>query len=289
MKYAYYLGCTVPSRVNQYDAAVRKSSERLGIELVDIEGAGCCGPANIKSINYKAWILLGARNIALAEKMGLDILALCNGCYSTMREVDHYLKNNQSLFKEINEILKEQNLQITGKIKIKQYVEALLDYGLEKIKKKFVKTCKGLKTAVHYGCHLLKPSTVSRLDNPESPKVVDQLTELTGAKSVEWAFKNKCCGAPVLAINENLALKMIYDKLVGAKKAGADCFVTVCPFCFIELDLIQLKAQEEFKEEFNIPVILLPQLFGLAMGIDEDALGLDLHRISTDNIVEYFK
>ena len=289
MKYAYYLGCTVPARVNQYDAAVRKSSEKFGIELIDIEGAGCCGPVNIRAINYKAWILLGARNIALAEKMSLDIVTLCNGCYSTMKEVDHNLKDNGTLLKEVNEILKEEDLSFSGKIKIKQYVEVLLDYGLDKIKEKFVKSCDGLKAAVHYGCHLLKPSNVSQLDNPESPQILDQLTELTGAKSIDWQYKNKCCGAPVLAINENLTLKMMHEKLIGAQNAGVDCFVTVCPFCFIELDLLQLKVQEEFKEEFGIPVILLPQLFGLAMGLEPDVLGLDLHRIDIDNILDFFK
>jgi len=279
----------VPSRVNQYDAAVRKSSEKLGIELVDIDGAGCCGPVNIKSINYKAWVLLGARNIALAEKMGFDILSLCNGCYSTMKEVDYYLKKNKVLLKEVNEILHEQGLSYSGNVKIKQYIEVLLDYGMDKIKEKFVKYCNGLKAAVHYGCHLLKPSGISHLDNPENPKILDQLTEITGAKSVDWEYKSKCCGAPVLAIDENLALKMIYDKLKGAKAANADCFITVCPFCFIELDLIQLKAQDVYKEEFNIPVLLLPQLYGLAMGFEEERLGLDLHRIPTEDIVELFR
>ena len=182
MKYAYYLGCTVPARVNQYDAAVRKSSEKLGIELIDIEGAGCCGPVNIKSINYKAWILLGARNIALAEKMGLDIVTLCNGCYSTMKEVDHYLKNNGTLLKEVNEILKEEDLSFSGKIKIKQYIEILLDFGLDKIKQKFVKSCDGLKAAVHYGCHLLKPSNVAQLDNPESPRVLERKVSIGNIK-----------------------------------------------------------------------------------------------------------
>lgn len=289
MKYAYFLGCTVPARVNQYDASVRKTSKILGIELIDIKGASCCGPVNIRTLNFKAWLLLAARNIALAEKMGLNIVTLCNGCYSTLKEVDHYLRNNESLLNEINTNLKDIDLFFSGKTKIKQYVEILLDYGTDKIKQKFIKSCEGLKVAAHYGCHLLKPSNISQLDNPENPQILDLLIELTGAKSINWKNKNKCCGAPVLAINEKFALKMIYDKLIGAKKAGADCFVTICPFCFIELDLIQIKAQEEFKEEFNIPVILLPELFGLAMGLEPEVLGLDLHRVPLDNIIENFK
>jgi len=141
------------------------------------------------------------------------------------------------------------------------------------------KKLEGLKVAVHYGCHLIRPSKIVQFDNPELPRKVDELVELTGAESIEYQEKLKCCGAPVLAVNEKLALELTKQKLLSAKEAGAHCIVTTCPFCGIQFDLFQLKVEDLIKESIELPMLFLPQLLGLSLGIEPKLLGLELHRV----------
>ena len=288
MKYAYFLGCTVPARTNQYDASARQVAAKLEIELVNMEDQACCG-LNFKSVDHDAWLVMAARNIAVAEKMGLNIVTLCNGCYGTLKEANHIIKTDLKSRKMVNEILKEINLEVKGKIEVKHYIELLIEIGYDKIKEKLTIPLKGIKAAVHYGCHLLKPSNISKFDDIESPSKLDELVEITGAEAVDWQNKLSCCGAPLLSIDEETSVRMARLKFQGAQKAGADCLISVCPFCTIQFDLIQLKVQDTFEEEYNIPVLYLTQLLGLAMSIDPESLGLELHRIEPEFIERFVK
>ncbi|HUX98890.1 MAG TPA: CoB--CoM heterodisulfide reductase iron-sulfur subunit B family protein [Candidatus Deferrimicrobium sp.] len=287
MKFAYFLGCTIPARANSYDASAQQVAAKLDIEIVPIEGASCCPPVSIRSLDFKSWITLAARNLVLIEKMGLDVVTLCNGCYETLKDANHILKTNENIRNEVNEILEKLGMRVYGVREVKQFTEVLCsDYAKVKLKEKMVKRLDGLKVAVHYGCHLLRPSKISQFDNPEMPQKMDELVELTGAKSIEWKEKLKCCGAPVLAVNEKLALDLARQKLLSAKEAGAHCLVTPCPFCGIQFDLIQLKIEEIYNESIDIPMLFLPQLLGLSLGIKTEALGLDLHRVPLDDVLE---
>jgi heterodisulfide reductase subunit B len=287
MKFAYFLGCTIPARANSYDASAQQVASKLDIELVPIEGASCCPPVSIRSLDFKSWITLAARNLVLIEKMGLDVVTLCNGCYETLKDANHILKTNETIRNEVNGILEKIGMKVYGSREVKQFTEVLCsDYAKAKLMEKMVKRLDGLKVAVHYGCHLLRPSKISQFDNPEMPHKMDELVELTGAKSIEWKEKLKCCGAPVLAVNEKLALDLARQKLLSAKEAGAHCLVTPCPFCGIQFDLIQLKIEEIYNESIEIPMLFLPQLLGLSLGIKTDALGLDLHRVPLDDVLE---
>ncbi len=286
MKYAYFLGCTVPARGNNYDASARLIAKNLGIELVEMEDQACCG-LNFKSVNYEAWVAMAARNLALAEKMGMDIVTLSNGCYGTLKEVNHLLKTDNNLKDKINDVLKEINLKFEGEIEVKHFIELVLKIDEEEIKEKIKNPLKGLRVAVHYGCHILKPSKTSKFDNIEAPKKLDALVELTGATSINWQNKLNCCGAPLLSIDEDTSVRMARLKFMGAKKGEADCLVSVCPFCFIQLELIQLKVQDVYEEEYDIPVLYLTELLGIAMGLDTEMLGLELHRIEPEFIERY--
>jgi heterodisulfide reductase subunit B len=288
MKYAYFLGCTIPARANSYDASAQQVAKKLDIELVPIEGATCCPPVNIRSLNFQAWITIAARNIALVEKMGMDMVTLCNGCYETLNDANHILRTDEKIKGEVNEILSEMGLKVEGSQEVKQFTEVLYsDYAKTSFKEKKVRKLTGLKVAVHYGCHLIRPSKYSQFDNPEAPRKMDELVELTGAESVEWDEKLKCCGAPVLATNEKLAVKLTREKLLSAKAAGAHCIVTPCPFCGIQFDLFQIKVEEVYDISIDLPLLFLPQLLGLSLGIDTEALGFDLHRVPLDDIEEH--
>jgi heterodisulfide reductase subunit B len=280
MRFAYFLGCTIPARANSYDAAARQVASKLDIELIPIEGATCCPPVSIRSLDFKSWITIAARNLALVEQMGLDVVALCNGCYGTLKDANHILRMNEQLRNEVNGTLEGLGLKVEGVREVKQFTEVLCsDYAKQKLLEKMTKKLEGLKVAVHYGCHLIRPSKIVQFDNPELPRKVDELVELTGAESIEYQNKLKCCGAPVLAVNEKLALELTKQKLLSAKKAGAHCIVTTCPFCGIQFDLFQLKVEDLIKESIELPMLFLPQLLGLSLGIEPKLLGLELHRV----------
>lgn len=288
MKFAYFLGCTIPARANAYDASAQQVAKKLDIELCPIQNASCCPPVSIRSLDFKSWITIAARNIALIEKMDMDVVTLCNGCYETLKDANHILKTNEKIRNEVNLILSEMGLEVRGVKEVKQFTEILTsDYIKAKLREKMTRKLAGLKVAVHYGCHLLRPSKISQFDNPEAPWKMDELVELTGAKSIEWDEKLKCCGAPVLAVNEDLAIKLTREKLLSAKAAGAHCIVTPCPFCGIQFDLFQLKIEKISNELIELPMLFLPQLLGLSLGIITEALGLELHRVPFDNIEEF--
>ncbi|RLE45452.1 MAG: CoB--CoM heterodisulfide reductase subunit B, partial [Candidatus Methanomethylicota archaeon] len=206
MKYAYYFGCWVPARLNQYDLSTRVIARKLGIELIDLEGAGCCGAVLIRSVNFKTNLMMSARILALAENMGLDLLVLCNGCYESLIEAKNLVKTNENFREEVNTLLKStDNLIYEGNKKVKHLIQVLYDdIGIEKLRDEIKKPLDELRVAVHYGCHILRPSDRLKFDDAENPKILDELVEVTGAKSIYWPLKLWCCGSPILAIDRNL-------------------------------------------------------------------------------------
>lgn len=283
--YALFLGCSIPARVNHYEASARLVLQKLGVELVDIELFSCCGPVPLRSISFDMFLTVGARNLALAEAEGLDIMCLCSGCYSTLSDVNHHLKEDAQLRATVNEQLAPLGVAYNGTIEVKHFLKVLhQDVGLEAIKKRLVGSYNGLRIATHYGCHTLRPSKVMQFDNPFTPAIFDELVELTGVKSIEWAAKLECCGGPLLGVNENLAMDLCETKLANAKRWKADFLCTSCPFCQVQFDTMQAKIASERGNAYEVPCILYSQLLGLAMGLDRDQLGLDLNRLSLDKI-----
>jgi len=289
MKYAYYLGCWIPARVNQYDLSTRAIAKKLGIELVDLEGAGCCGTVLVRSVDFKTNLVMSARILALAKSMGLDLLVLCNGCYESLVEAENLVKTNEDLREQVNTILKStDNLVYEGDEKIKHLIQVLYDdIGLERLRDEIKRPLDGLRVAVHYGCHILRPSSRLKFDNAENPKILDELVEITGAKSIYWPLKLWCCGSPMLAVDRNLSLSIAGMKLKSAKEAGADCIVTICPSCQIQFDTLQPEISKVTGEQYNIPVLLYPQLLGLALGFTPEEVGLHLNKISAENLLKF--
>ncbi len=286
MKYAVFLGCTIPVRGQNYELSARKVSEKLNIELVDIPEFSCCGfPA--KSVDFETSILMSARNMALAEERGLDILTLCNACTVTLVEAQEELKKNSKLRESVNEKLAKIGRNYKGKVKVKHFARFLYeDYGVENIKKKIVKPLDKLNIAVHYGCHFLRPSEVyEQFDDPEHPVSLDLLVEATGAKSLDYKGKEKCCGGGILGVKEEDALLMTKLKLDEVKKVSADCMISICPFCSIMYEGSQKKIEKSFEVEYKIPVLYYTQLLGLALGISSEELGFKLNRVKAKSLL----
>ncbi|MHA2061652.1 MAG: CoB--CoM heterodisulfide reductase iron-sulfur subunit B family protein, partial [Candidatus Sifarchaeia archaeon] len=240
-----------------------------------------------QSLDQKTWLSLGARNIAIAEELCHDMLTLCNVCCETLKTTNHELTHESNLKNEVNTILSQINREFKGDIKVRHIVEILYeDIGPEKIKEMVKQPLQNLKVAVHYGCHLIRPSEILAFDDPERPQSLDVLVEALGAKSIPYLKKMECCGTGIRSVDMDSALKMTRLKLIEMKRVSADCILTVCPFCFIQFDVGQFQIQKNFNEEYNIPVLYYMELLGLAMGLQPKELGLDMHRIKTKKLLE---
>ncbi|MBW2671624.1 MAG: disulfide reductase [Deltaproteobacteria bacterium] len=283
--YAIFLGCSIPARVNHYEASTRLVLRELGIDLVDIDLFSCCGPVPLRSISFDMFLTVATRNLALAEAEGLDIMCLCSGCFSTLNDVNHNLSKDPQLRDAINERLAPFGVAYNGNIQVKHFLKVLHeDVGIETIRKRIVRSYNGLRIAVHAGCHTLRPSKVTKFQTPSAQPIFDELVEITGAKSIRWATKLDCCGGPQLGVNEKLSLDLCETKLTNAKNWNTDCLCTACPFCQVQFDTIQAKIAMDRNRAYDLPSILYPQLLGLAMDLDRDSLGIDENRLSLAKI-----
>jgi heterodisulfide reductase subunit B len=279
MDVAFFVGCIAPLRYPGIESATRAVLDKLDIKVHELDGASCCpAPGVTRSFDLNTWVTLAARNIALAERRGLDILTVCNGCFGSLFESAYLLGEKPELLRNVNEILEKMSMTVTPHgVEIRHFAEFLAkDVGDAAIKRSFKKKL-DLRVGVHYGCHFLKPSKIKQLDDPERPTMVDKLVEYTGATSVEYKDKELCCGAGggVRARYPETAQAMTKAKLEVLKEAGVDAIIDVCPFCHLQYD----RGQKEIGNGFDIPVLHLAQLYGMAMDLDPKVLGFDAHYI----------
>jgi len=285
MTYALFLGCTIPARARNYELSARKVAATLGIELVDVEAFMCCG-FPIKAGDMAASGLLAAYNLALAQSKGLDICALCSSCTSALAETAHHLSQDEEERDRVNGLLAQTGLVYKKSPRVRHFARILFEeVGAEKIKGHFEKDLSGLKIACHYGCHYLKPSEVhDHFDDVEEPNSLDALVALTGAQIVDYPGKKRCCGGPVLPVDENVALSVTKEKLEALKEGGADALCLVCPFCSVMYDGNQKSIESAYGVGFKLPVLYLTQILGLAMGFGRKELGLNMNVVKTKEL-----
>ena len=282
MKYAFFVGCTTLSRLPGYEKSARKVAEKLGVELLDMPGSGCCGTTYLETLDHKTGLAVAARNIAIAEEMGLDIVTICNGCTEVLTKANRELKENPKLRTEVNEVLAEAGKEFKGTVEVKHYVRMLKeDVGLDAIQKKMEKSFRGLRVGSHYGCHMLKPREIFMSEDPENPTVLDDLVATTGAEPIDYPNKLECCAGPVMGVRENVTWSVGLDKVKTVKQYG-DALVTACPFCYLTYERCQLMQEENP----NLPVLHIPQLLGLAMGLDMDELGMGHNKVASTVVLE---
>ena len=286
-RFALFLGCTVPIRARNYEMSARAVCTRLGIDLEDIPGFSCCG-FPVKSTDARFSQVLSVRNLALAEKAGLNICVLCSACTAMLAEANHLCRENPEHLREMNEYLKQTGLEYHGGVEVKHFCRVMMeDAGLEAIQAQVKIELKSLKIAPHYGCHYLKPTRVhGGLDSAEHPSSVSELITAAGAECVELAGRKDCCGGALLVVDKSVTYRMAAKKLDRVKDIAADALALICPFCAVIYDDNQRAIEAELGIQYDLPVIYYPQLLGLAMGIDSKALGLNLNKIKTKVLLE---
>jgi len=287
MKYALFLGCTIPVRGQNYEMSAREVAKKLGINLVDLEDFSCCG-FPVKSSSAETSLVLAARNLALAAEKKLPICTLCNACTSVLTEANKELSENKKLRDKINKELKKVGKEFKLGVKIKHFSRILYeDIGLDKIKEKVKEDLSPLSLSIHYGCHYLRPKELyDGFDDAENPITLDKLVEITGAKVVDYKNKLECCGGAILGVEEDIALSMAKQKLDNVTANKVDALVTICPFCSIMYEDNQRKIESKFDVKYELPVLYYPQILGLALGVDQKQLGFRLNKVKTDALLQ---
>ena len=286
-EFALFSGCLIPTRVPSYDVSLRKTAEKLNVHFREMENTTCCAPVGVLSLDYLTALSLGARNLAIVEEMGLDTMCTpCNGCFEGLDRTASILSKDQETLRQVNEILAEVGKEYKATVKVRHLAEIYFDYvGIDKIKEMLVKPL-DLRVGIRPGCHLFRPIEVIGIDYSERHFFLDDLIRATGAESVYYKHRLRCCGGLLRNVSETLTEAMLRDRLIELKEAEVDCVVTVCPLCFLQFDLGQKLVERKYKEQYNIPSLIYSELLGLGMGLSAKELGLKTHRIKIDKIIE---
>lgn len=283
MKFAFYPGCVSQGAARELYASTEALAKKLGIELVPMTNAACCGAGVISEANPDLSDTLNARTFAIAEDMGLDILNICGTCQGVMKKAEQSLKKDDSKLESVNKVLGETGKQYRKKVRIRHLLHILIeDFGLEKLSSMVVRPLKGLRVGAFYGCYALRPSEYSGLKDPDNPDEIENLVKVLGGEPVDYEGRLKCCGFPYLMMSKENSLTMAGTHISEAKNNGAQCLVTPCPLCHLSLDPYQPEAAKIVGKKLDVPILHLPQLVGLALGVDPKDLQLSKHIVRFD-------
>ncbi len=280
-----YRGCTTPVRLPAYEAATIAVLEKLGVNVIELKDTNCCGAQYVESMDRMAFASMSGRILALAEREEKDILAICGACSGSLKTNKHFLDHDIRARDEVNSLLAEEGLKYSGKVRVRHLLQVLAeDIGFDKIERAVVKPYNGIKMAAHYGCHVTRPYEIVHVDDPENPTILDRLVEAVGGQAVDYPGKTRCCGGPMLAMDEDVATTIGLDKIDNVTKAGADGIVTACVFCDIQLTQVQFGGGTSDRQK--IPVLPITQFLGPALGLDEDMLGVELNKIDPHSVID---
>ena len=292
LKYAYYPGCVAQGACRELYISTQSLTQALGIELVELKKASCCGSGTFKEDSQLLEDTVNARNIALAESLNLPLLSHCSTCQGVIGHVDERLKECQSTnpdyLNKVNGLLEKEGCSpYRGSTEVKHLLYALVtDYGLEEISQRVTKKLSGLKCAAFYGCYLLRAQKSMPYDDPFKPEAMENVFRAVGATPVYYRGRTQCCGWPLSSYATTESFQMAGNHIQEALNNGADCIVTPCPLCHLNLDSRQPEVEKVIGQKLGLPILHLPQLIALALGVSPKELGLERHIVSTKPILE---
>jgi len=274
VKYAYYPGCSLEKTQRGYDESVREVFRLLEQELVEIKDWNCCGATVYMSVKETVSLAVSARNLALAERMEMDIMAPCSSCFTVLSKTNRVLSQIPEMHADVNEALAEGGLTYHGKTQVRHPLDILMnDIGIQKIQEKQKKDLGGLKIAPYYGCQIVRPDKT--FDDRENPLLMDKMFGKLGGDVVYFPMKVRCCGGMLMTTFEDTALKLNKELLACAQENGAEVIVTTCPLCHMNLESYQDKINSAFGTTFSIPILYFTQLLGVVLGAPPKKIGLD--------------
>ncbi|MBN1764377.1 MAG: CoB--CoM heterodisulfide reductase iron-sulfur subunit B family protein [Sedimentisphaerales bacterium] len=272
-KFTYYPGCSVKGTNRAYDMSTRSVAGALGIELSELDDWNCCGATAYMAIHEKRAFVLSARNLAIAEKEGLELVTVCNGCYLVLNKTNKYMSENPQLQAEIQKALAAGGMNYRGGVKVRHFLDVIVnDLGEEEVRGCVSRPLSGLKVAPYYGCQISRP--FGEIDDPEDPQMMDRLIEWLGGEPVPFALKAKCCGGMMMTTQPEIGVKLSGNILKCARDQGADCIITACPLCQINLEAYQDTINDAMGQDCSIPILYFTQLMGAAFGINQKDLAL---------------
>ena len=287
--FALFMGCTIPLKLPHFEKAFRDVASILGVGLKEMEGVSCCPePVSLQSLSIDTWMTMGARNLCIAEKMGLDVLTICSGCYETLKTVSVLLEEDKEYLKKVNEILGKIGYHYSGKTKVYHFVELFAQTEwLDKIKSVVSKPLDDLTLAVHYGCHLVRPSKIMQFDHPEKPEKIDLILKTLGAKTIDYATKLECCGF-CARLQEEIGEKLVEDKMTELceLEEDVDGLIAVCPACVTQYDRKERLIARKKGKELDIPVLYLPEIMAISLGVALDDLKLKQRSVKPNKLIE---
>lgn len=283
-KFAYYPGCSLEKMAASYHVSTMETARVLGVELEEIEDWNCCGATAYFHVDEILATTLSARNLAMAEQQGLNLVAPCSGCFKNMYFANMSLKQDKDLADHVNYALEADGLKFNGSIDVNHIIDVYVnEVGLGEIKKHVTRPLKNLKVAPYYGCQLVRPRKTD--ENVEDPRFFEDLLTTIGATPVNYPMRLRCCGASLIVTNKKAALSMVRSLLQTAEDAGADVIATACPLCQINLELYQTEVNREFGTTLSMPIMYFTQLLGLAFGISAKKLGIGTEVVPTDDVL----
>ncbi|MBL7191622.1 CoB--CoM heterodisulfide reductase iron-sulfur subunit B family protein [bacterium] len=283
MEFAYYPGCSLENTGKPYDMSIREVFKSLGVGLREIEDWNCCGATMYMSVDKIVGFAVSARNLALAQNMGLDICAPCSSCYTTLRKTNRHMEWNLHSRKLINESLKAANLSYEKMVEVRHPLDILVnDVGIDKILSACPYEFDGLRIAPYYGCMIVRP--VFDFDDLDDPMTMNTLFSALGAEVVDYPDKVRCCGGMLMTTFEEVALNLNNHLLQCAEDNGAELIATTCPLCQMNLESYQSQINRKFNLNHHIPIVYFSQIVGLALGISPAKLGMNTLLIQLPNL-----
>lgn len=285
MKFAFYPGCSAQSTCKELSLATRQVAQKLGVDLFELESAACTGSRALRALDEKLFLTLNARTLAAAEQVANQLLTVCNTCTLNFLDCQKRLEEDPEMKDAINSELREFNLHYSGKLRVTHFLWMLLeDVGEERLKAAVVRKLSGLKLAAFYGCHIIRPPEHFAFFDSRNARSIERINTILGSESVDYTGRTECCGFHTAAEGEKIAIKLAGRHVKSAQDSGAKAIVTPCPLCHTVLDTLQPEMETDLKTTLKMPILHLPQLVGLALGIHPRDLGMDRHVVPTTDI-----
>jgi heterodisulfide reductase subunit B len=282
--YSYFPGCCMYEDSRAYGTSAQAVAKVLDTEFIELEDWNCCGSTPYTVVDELSAFCCCARNLALAEKRGLDLVAACSDCYLILNRTNQHFQEYPEIRGKISEALAAGGLEYHGTIKVRHIVDVFAnDISHDEIASKVKVDLSGLKVAPYYGCQVVRPTP--SFDDPENPHSLERIIESLGAQAISYPLKTRCCGGSLILSEQDIALGLIRKLLDNAASNGADCLATVCPFCHLNLDAYQSTVNKKFKTNFSLPILFFTQLMGIAFGIDSKDLGLQENIVPPEKVL----